>query len=76
MCGPFFFKLAGAGAAVALCSPAENGFTQRRRRRRRRRKMTTAKTKLRDTSKKNRKNTSPEFCNDTFAKKPLRNWNA
>jgi hypothetical protein len=25
---------------------------------------------------KNRKNTSPEFCNDTLAKKPLRNWNA
>jgi hypothetical protein len=26
--------------------------------------------------KKNGKNTSPELCNDTFAKKPLRNWNA
>jgi hypothetical protein len=51
MCGPFFFKPAGAGAAVALCSPAENGFTQRRRRR----KMTTAKTKLRDTPKKKQK---------------------
>ncbi len=74
MCGPFFFKPAGAAAAAALCSPAENGFTQRRTRR----EMTTAKTKFRDTpkKKKNRKNTSPEFCNDSFAKKPLRNWNA
>ncbi len=73
MCGPFFFKPAGAAAAVALCSPAENGSTQRRRR-----ETTTAKTKLRNTPQKikNRKNTSPELCNDTFAKKPLRNWNA